>query len=377
MKKLLIICGFMLTWVAAWADNQRTTDHLEIGEIQLQLGGTYGTLSIDLKGQNSYTAFGFDLYLPAGYEYDLNGSTDWNKAIQAKVEKYSIYPYTEDRDGDKSYSHTLSANIQQDGALRITTLSNNSEAFRSSEGTIVKVYVKTTPYAKPGSASIQIKNCFFVTPAGVQYDTDDITISDKVSATSTTSIPFSISAANQLSTCILPFDAAIPDGVKAYECSDVETEDAETYLVLTEANSFEAYTPYIVYSESGYSGNLNGTVDASKYPQEGYVTRGLLNGSIEPQMISAGYVMQNKDDGAMFYNVDGKSFLIPAGKCWLSSTVQEAKAVRFRSSDAAGISTIMESANENGVIYNLLGLKVNRINPGHIYIKGNKKYIVK
>ena len=36
---------------------------------------------------------------------------------------------------------------------------------------------------------------------------------------------------------------------------------------MTEAGRLEADTPYILYSESGYSGTVSGTVDASGYPE--------------------------------------------------------------------------------------------------------------
>lgn len=368
MKKILIIWGLMISAFSAWAQNPHTDDHLEISEAEVDLGGEYKTVTASVANIASYTAFGLDIYLPEGYQF-----------VQLELENADeeIEWMYASKGGACKSTHAVMSNPQSDGALRVTANSSTSATFKTSAQDIFKFYIKATSYAKPGAASIQIKNCFFVTSNGTKYVTDDITISDKVSATSSTSIPFTVSATNQFSTCILPFDATIPDGVKAYECAGTETEGEETYLVLTEANTFEAYTPYIVYSESGYSGSLNGTVDASKYPVRGYVTKGLLNGSIEPQMVSEGYVMQNKGDGAMFYNMGGQSFLVPSGKCWLSTTNAPVNAVRIRHDNSADIETAVGAACEDGAIYNLQGLKVNSIPLGQIYIKGNKKYIVK
>lgn len=369
MKKILIFCGLIMFSFSAWAQNPHTCDHLEIGEIEFELGSSEGVLlDINLSGETIYTAFGFDLYLPAGYEYDLGGSSDWNDAIDAVVGNYAIYPFSGSR--NKVYSHTLSANIQQDGALRITTLSSSSAEFLSTNGTIVSVYVKTTPYAKPGAASIQIKNCFFVTSDGTKYVTDDITISDKVSATSTTSIPFSVNGSNHWSTCILPFTCDIPDGVVAYSANEVDGDN----LLLKTADSFEAYKPYVLYSENGYSGTLSGTVDPEQYPVEGFVTDGYLNGAIVPQQITEGFVMQKLDGEVKFYICNNGTYNIPAGKCWLSALGDDARSIGFKFDNDETAITEINGQSKSNSLFDLTGRRV--LNPSKgIYIENGKKVL--
>ena len=202
------------------------------------------------------------------------------------------------------------------------------------------------------------------TPADKHYD--DVTVLSGAKA------PLTISAANQFSTCILPFDAALPEGVKAYTCT---TSDAD-YLYLSEATRFEAFTPYIIYSESGYSGTLEGTVDADGY--QSVVTSGLLRGAIAQQQISEGYVMQNQGAGARFYRVDGTNFTIPAGKCWAEVTGSAPSKGFFDFSDATKTGANAPAAvRGDATVRDLNGNIVTNPKKGNIYIINNQPVIIK
>lgn len=240
-----------------------------------------------------------------------------------------------------------------------------------------KFYVKATPYAKPGNADVQIKKCFFNTTDGIQWDTEDLTISDKLSAASSTSISLSISATNHWSTCILPFDAELPTGVTAYSTSAKTTIDDADYLILSKVNALEGYKPYILYSETAYSGSLEGTVDATKYPTEGYVTDGYLNGAITVQQITEGFVLQNLTEGMKFYDTGGQTFSIPAGKCWVTLPSAEAKAFGFALEDETGVKPIRDQKQYENEVYDMSGKKIDirqtRVN--HIYIINGQKVL--
>ncbi|MDO5526775.1 MAG: leucine-rich repeat protein [Prevotella sp.] len=188
-------------------------------------------------------------------------------------------------------------------------------------------------------------------------------------------IPLTISTANKWSTCILPFDATLPAEVKAYSC--YEKNEATSTLVLTEVASMEAYKPYILYAEEGYDGTLSGTVDPNKYPAEGYVAEGLICGAVEPQQITSGYVLQNLSEGMKFYNCNGQTFTIPAGKCWLMPFVNGAKSYCIAFKDnTTGINTVPSGMTNDNAYYSITGQKVGKNYKG-IVIINNKKHIKK
>lgn len=362
----------MVMSICSWAQgHENTTDHLTISGITLNPGAPVGDndcITISLEGSRRYATFGADIYLPAGYEWakDSYGETAY---LSIDGTMFSVGR------GGVITTHAVGYNMQEDGALRITVAPTGTGdmSFKANSGALIDVYVKATSYAKPGPAAIQIKHCYFSTEAGVQYDTKDITIDDKVSASASSSLPFSISSSAHWSTCILPFNAEVPAGVVAYTCSKKNEEN----LLLTEATALDAYTPYILYSESGCSSTLNGTVDPAAYPADGFVKSGYLCGAIEPQVVNDGYVLQNLSEGVKFYSCNGADFNIPAGKCWVE--IDEASAKNGYGFIIEGqqtpISNVITENNDNAC-YTLSGLRVNAPTASGIYIVNNKKVII-
>ena len=79
-------------------------------------------------------------------------------------------------------------------------------------------------------------------------------------------VTLTIEAANPYATLVLPFDAALPEGLKAYTVAEVNAE--KSYLLtLSEATELKANTPYVVYAENGmthtFSGYGNAYTDAN------------------------------------------------------------------------------------------------------------------
>ncbi len=346
----------------SWAQNPTTDDHLTVGNLQLNLGGSSDNLSIYLEGNTNYTAFGADIYLPDGYSFALNRRGNPSVTID-----------TSDNSEMLDAAHTYGANIQNDGSLRVTIYSSNSTEFWETSGLLLKVGISASGYAKPGAANIEIRKCFFVTSEGVKYITADRIISDKVSASTVSTLPFNVSSAAKWSTCILPFSATIPTGVKAYTC----TSNDDEYIHLTEANSLSAYTPYILYAENGYTGTLTGTVDPAGYPETGVVNVKYLNGAIVPQTATNGFILQNQSEGVKFYAIaDDDSFLIPAGKCWMTlpgSGANGAKALGFKIDGANGIKNTV-SIPASSLIFDISGRQQQNVVNG-IIIKNGKKIL--
>ena len=175
-------------------------------------------------------------------------------------------------------------------------------------------------------------------------------------------------------TCVLPFAVSpLPDGVKAYSAKGLD--DTGQLVVLSEVTQLAAYTPYILYSASGYSGSLLGTVDANKYGV--VVSDGLLRGAIAPQKCTDGYVLQDLGEGAKFYAMDGVEFLIPEGKCWLEMPAAQASAPQYgiQIGTTTAITAPTTSASAHGKIYTLDGKQVKTMLPGGIYVVNGKKVL--
>ena len=146
------------------------------------------------------------------------------------------------------------------------------------QGVVCLIGLVVSTYAKPGALSLALSDQALTTADMTEYDPADVT-DENVTISTTAKASLNISAANKWSTCILPFATALPEGVKAYSCSS--KNDDEQVFYLSDAASIEAYTPYVLYSESGYAGTLTGEVDASQYPESGKVAAGYLTGAIK------------------------------------------------------------------------------------------------
>ena len=177
-------------------------------------------------------------------------------------------------------------------------------------------------------------------------------------------------------TLILPFDAELPEGVKAYSCTEADGE----ILNLTEAESLKANTPYLMNGqESTHVFTGYGLADKDSY------TDGLFTGTYVEYQTEAGngtYVLQNINGDVAFYLVgENAQPKVGAYRCYM--TYEEAAgAPKFALGRGEGTTSIdnMEStakSQEPIVIYDLMGRKVNTMEKGGIYIVNGKKVIVK
>ena len=141
----------------------------------------------------------------------------------------------------------------------------------------------------------------------------------------------------------------------------------------------EAYQPYILYSQDGFSGTLSGTVDASGYPEGGISRQGHLVGTlVQTELIgTTSYVMQNQGSGVMFHLVGETPFVVPAGKCYVELPDGDSARAICISGDETGIqeAEIGELEMENKEIYDLSGRLVQKLQKGVYIVNGNKVVI--
>lgn len=92
--------------------------------------------------------------------------------------------------------------------------------------------------------------------------------------------------------------------MQAYRYSSYDEASSEMHL--SSVDALEAYTPYVLHAEGGYSGTVSGTVDPEQYPEAGYVEDGCLCGAIAEQTVTIddnACVLQNLSAGVQFYKV--------------------------------------------------------------------------
>lgn len=171
-------------------------------------------------------------------------------------------------------------------------------------------------------------------------------------------------------TLILPFNAEISDDITLYSCTEVSESNE---LVLVEAESIVANTPYIVKGVEGATKTYDfagyGLATADTY------TAGLLTGVYKQTTATANtYVLQNHDGEVAFYLVGEVLPEIGANRCFL--TAQSATAPMFSLERGEGTTSIedVELTNENVVIYDLAGRRVEKMEKG-VYIVNGKKVI--
>lgn len=348
-----------------------TNDYITVNDVTLVPGSTDTyQVEISLVGSQIYTAYQMDILFPPGVDVVMAGK---KPSLYTWKKEGCIYPKYETDEGYE-YSHkiTSSYNVVSDKLLRISCYSGDNDELTATSGKLLYFKVKTSPYLKPGDVVLKVTNLDFIKENAQKYHCKDQTLT--LHATAESTVNLSVSGSSHYGTCVLPFAVTtLPDGVKAYSAKGLD--DTGLLVVLSEVTQLAAYTPYILYSESGYSGSLSGTVDVSQYGE--VVSDGLLWGAIAPQKRKDGYVLQDLGEGAKFYAMDGVEFLIPEGKCWLEMPAAQASVPQYgiQIGTTTGITALTTTPTAYGKIYTLDGKEVKTMQPGGIYVVNGKKVL--
>lgn len=345
-----------------------TDDHITVNEVTLVPGSTDTyQVEISLVGSQIYTAYQMDILFPPGVDVVVDEDGPY---VDLWDGDGCIYPYVR-----KKLVHSLSSSygVVSNKLLRISCSDDMNRVLTATSGKLLYFLIKASPYLKPGDVVLKVTNLDFITKENSQkYSCKDQTLTLHAKPESTATL--SVSGSSHYGTCVLPFAVSpLPDGVKAYSAKGLD--DTGQLVVLSEVTQLAAYTPYILYSASGYSGSLKGDVDANKYGE--VVSDGLLRGAIAPQKRKDGYVLQDLGEGAKFYAMDGVEFLIPEGKCWLEMPAAQASAPQYgiQIGTTTAITAPTTSASAHGKIYTLDGKLVKTMQPGGIYVVNGKKVL--
>ncbi|MCR5780872.1 MAG: hypothetical protein K6G70_10085 [Bacteroidaceae bacterium] len=384
MKKILLL--FMMCALlpkTAGAQGTPTDDTFTVSDLdyddeftwddETHTGAYYFTVS--LSGSGTYSAYNLDLFLPVGIHV-IYGVPDGEDD-----ETYFVFM----NDGDKmypksggNYTHTISRALHNSYQLRVGCASTQSSNLRKTSGKLFNVYVTIDESAFTSSFSpkpiVKLTGLNLTTSAAEKYVPADFACRPFTTGIPTSrTLPLNVSADNKVGTLILPFDADLPSGLKAYTCNAIDGD----LLTLTPAASLAACTPYIVYAESGYSGSISGTVSFSGDNVTDIFANGFLTGVLTGTTVNTGYILQNQGEGPMFYDAEGVTFSLPAGRCYFTPSITPGvKSFAFNFSDPDGIKTIVNYPLSIVNLYDLSGRPVSSPTRG-IYIKGTRKVVVK
>ena len=366
MRKTLLLFLFFCLFSAGARAGEPTTDHLTVSD--LQVDGNDHFFVVSLSGSRIYTAYNMDIHLPQG----ITPLIDEGIVQVYLSDEDGMYPYT-GRGNNRTYQHTIGATWEKAGerTLRVVCTGGATNAeLKETAGELFTVFVNVSPYAKAGSNTVGIDKINLIEKEDARQ-WDPASEEHTFNVGSERSIKVNIAQANQWSTCVLPFASALPQGVQAYGCGETRGD----YLVLSEAGQMEAYTPYILYAGQGYSGTLTGSADGTRYTE--VAEAGYLRGAIVAQQVNEGYVLQNQGSGAKFYNVQGETFAIPEGRCWLTADGGQARAAyALAGGDAAAIGNVdAPTAHKAETVRDLQGRPVATPQPGRIYIVEGRKML--
>lgn len=213
---------------------------------------------------------------------------------------------------------------------------------------------------------------YSVTPFGVGKATLDLKTFKFTIESNIFDTPLTVTSAGA-STLVLPYEAKIPEGVKAYTLTNTEGEATAIATELT--GSIPANTPVLINAVAG-TYIFHGTETTWEGTEK---TVGALTSVRACKYVPVGsYVLQNHNGKVGFYKVETvSSVMIGANRAYLTPSVAMAAAkINIEYSEVTGITSIKTTTIENDVMYNLAGQKVGNDYRG-IVIKNGYKFFNK
>ena len=190
-------------------------------------------------------------------------------------------------------------------------------------------------------------------------------------------------------TICVPFDIAdvattFGLSAKAYTLNKV---DGEENLVFDETNNIEAGKPYLMtFNMTGVEGDKSKTISFEDVTINTTLTNASASGVSFKGNYTTGFGMSGKYGVACkqhdenwdwgFYK-GGSSSTLPAFSAYIESNVTPSRGFSISTGDGTtNIESSISEEEDNGDVYNLMGMKTNASHKG-IYIKNGKKYITK
>lgn len=316
----------------------------------------------------------------SGYKYlkGVKAANDWGYSA-SKVSMAYVSAGAAPVEFVPSNSYTLVGEVTGSGSLAAALADANATFFDATG--VTGTGVDLTPTGNP--------NALFLAGSGVLANTKNVIVSGTCanlelvdgkpfkapSAFTATNAKFTKTMTAGLGTMVIPFAAALPTGVKAYDLTGV----SGTAITTSAAASIAANKPVLLeaaaddYEFTATGAAIAATVDAS--------SNGLLNGTYagtKAAKAADNYVLQNASAPA-FYSVTSADATIPPFRAYLT-TAAGAPSLSIllpENGDVTGINaTLVNTEKLNSEIFNLQGQRVAQPAKG-LYIVNGKKVIVK
>ncbi len=184
-------------------------------------------------------------------------------------------------------------------------------------------------------------------------------------------VAVNVKAENQYGTLIVPFDATLPEGMKAYTVTGVEG----TTLVMEAVSAISTNTAYVIENAKG--SDLTVTLKGVQEGQsEDSYTTGLLTGVyVDTPALKDTYVMQKQAAGVGFYKVETEGVAtVGANRAYLTVPTSSVKGFFF--GEATAIGAIEALTSGKAEIFDLNGRKLQGLQKGMNIVNG-KKIMVK
>ena len=280
----MFLLGVVLVGVTAQA---QTNVILTVSDFTIAANGM-ATLTVESDVTlGEFCSFQFDMMLPEGITMPYNYNPD------EEEEQYGYYDEEEEEwvsaatCGVAKSSHTLNFS-QINGGYRFICTSMSLAKFKTGNKNVLTLQLVASPELVNGIYTVTLGSKVLFGTGAVD---DEGTIPDWTPGTmvmtgssKTLDCQFTMSNAGW-GTLMLPFDADLPNGLTAYECTSVKNGAT----VLTVSNKIQANTPYIMEGEAGKY-NFTGVPTMRKLNYE----VGALTGVYADTEITEGYVLQRK-----------------------------------------------------------------------------------
>ena len=172
-----------------------------------------------------------------------------------------------------------------------------------------------------------------------------------------------VSAAG-FSTTVVPFNAAVPSGLKAY---NVEAINADNTIAVEEVTSVVAGKPVLLEGEGTFTFEASG---ASVAASAGALSNGILTASYAGlDVTGGGYVLQNQEEGVAFYKFEGARSMKPFRAYIPATGASGAKTLNIGIGESTGIMALNHADATTVVRYNAAGQKLNGMQKGLNIVK--------
>lgn len=365
MKKTMFLTYLLLALFGVQAQAQSLRVWMDDMEVTAD-GQTVTYMTVKMTDPNDlYAGFQMGITVPEGISIHQirSGRVMVN---DAKLNEYRF----------EGLGHSLTVNMPNSTTIKLGCMDtrDNAEFYRDdAEGNIVEelftIGLVGSNDMINGEYTIEMWDVEMIhqNATGVKPSNTDLTAKMTVKGgkdTEPTTIPYTLTACGY-GTLILPFDAELPVGVKAYTCTELDGN----VIVVEEQGAITANTPLLL---CGTPGNYNFT-GVSVAEEESY-TEGLLTGVFASTEITSGYVLQSQSGTTGFYRVENP-LTVPANRCYLNVPSQSRMlSLNF---DADGTTAIDTTRSEQqSKVYDLSGRKVIRKAKG-VVVKDGVKVIRK